>query len=49
MIEFYKCLYGLLAPIMKEVSTKRILKYTFEIVDKVFCQILKPKNMTLMR
>ena len=29
MIEFYKYLYGLSAPIMKEVSTKRILKYNF--------------------
>ena len=27
MIEFYKYLYGLSAPIMKEVFTKRILKY----------------------
>ena len=26
-IEFYKYLYGLSAPIMKEVFTKRILKY----------------------
>ena len=29
MIEFYKCLYNLSAPIVKEVSTKRILKYNF--------------------
>ena len=29
MIEFYKNLYGLLAPIMKEVFTKRFLKYNF--------------------
>ena len=29
MIEFCKYLYGLSAPIMKEVSTKRILKYNF--------------------
>ena len=27
MIEFYKYLYGLSAPIMKEVFTKRLLKY----------------------
>ena len=27
MIEFYKHLYGLSAPIMKEVFTKRVLKY----------------------
>ena len=27
MIEFYKYIYGLLAPIMKEVFTKRLLKY----------------------
>ena len=29
MIEFYKYLYGLLAPIMKEVFTKRFLKWNF--------------------
>ena len=29
MIEFYKCLYNLSAPIVKEVSTKRILKCNF--------------------
>ena len=28
MIEFYKYLYGYSAPIMKEVFTKRILKYS---------------------
>ena len=27
MIEFYKCLYVLSAPIMKEALTKRLLKY----------------------
>ena len=27
MIEFYKYLYGLSAPIMKEVFTRRLLKY----------------------
>ena len=48
MIEFYKYLYGLSAPIMKEVFTKRILKHN-EIVDKLFCQILKPKNMARIR
>ena len=31
MIEFYKCLYGLSAPIMKDVFTKRILKYSLRI------------------
>ena len=30
MIEFYKYLYGLSAPIMKEVFTKRLLKYNFQ-------------------
>ena len=30
MIEFYKYLYGLLAPIMKEFFTKRILKYNLQ-------------------
>ena len=29
MIDFYKYLYGLSAPIMKEVFTKRIRKYNF--------------------
>ena len=38
MIEFNKYLYGLSAPIMKEVFTKRLL-----------CQILKPKNTALIR
>ena len=34
MIEFYKYLYGLSAPIMKEVFTKRLLlSITFEIVE----------------
>ena len=28
MIEFYKYLYGLSAPLMKEVFTKRLLRYT---------------------
>ena len=28
MIEFHKYLYGLSAPIMKEVFTKRLLKYS---------------------
>ena len=30
MIEFYKYLYDLSAPIMKEVFTKRLLKYNFQ-------------------
>ena len=49
MIEFYKYLYGRSAVIMKDIFTKRILSITFEIVDKLFCQILKPKNMVLIR
>ena len=49
MTEFYKYLYGLSTPIMKEVFTKRILSITFEIVEKTFFQILQPKNMALIR
>ena len=33
MIEFYKYLYCLPAPIMKKFFTKRILSITFEIVE----------------
>ena len=47
MIEFYKYLYGLSAPIM--FLQKECLSITFEIVEKLFCQILKPKNMALIR
>ena len=47
MIEFYKYLYGLSAPITKEVFTKRFLEYHFKVVKQLFCQILKPpKNDT---
>ena len=42
MIEFYKYLYGLSAPIIKEIFTKRFLEYNFEVVKQLFCQILKP-------
>ena len=47
MIEFYKYLYGLSAPITKGVFTKRFLEYHFKVVKQLFCQILKPpKNDT---
>ena len=49
MLEFYKYLYGLSAPIMKEVFKKEYFSITFEIVEKLFCQNLKPKNMALIR
>ena len=49
MIEFYKYLYGLSAPIMKEVLTKDSSSITFEIVEQLFYQILKPKNTALIR
>ena len=32
MIEFYKYLYGLSVPIIKELFTKRFLEYNFEVV-----------------
>ena len=40
MIEFYKNIYGLPAPIMKEVFTKRILKHNLQSFQS---QIIKPK------
>ena len=48
MTEFCKYLYGLSAPMIKKIFTKESLSITFEIVEKLFCQILKPKNMALI-
>ena len=44
MIEFYKYLYGLSAPIMKEVFTKRILKYNLRNYRQLFLPNPKTKK-----
>ena len=49
MIGFYKYLHGLSSPIMKEVFTKRLLKYNLRNCRATFLQILKPKNTALVR
>ena len=48
MIEFCKYLYGLWTP--NNEKRKRTLKsISFEVVEKLFFQILKPKNMALIQ
>ena len=42
MIEFYKYLYGLLAPIMNKVITKRLLKYNLR--NRRATHLPNPKN-----
>ena len=46
MIEFYKCLYGLSAPTMKDVFTKRILKYRLRICKVILLPNPKRKKQT---
>ena len=46
MIEFYKCLYGLSAPIMKDVLTKRILKYSLRICKVILLPNPKRNKQT---
>ena len=44
MIEFFKCLYVLLAPIMKEVFTKRVPKYNLPNFKVTLLSNTKTKN-----
>ena len=45
MIEFYKYLYGLSAAIMKEVFTKRILKYNLQYCREISLPNPKTKKI----
>ena len=44
MIEFYKCFYSLSASIMKQVSTKRLLKYNLRNYRGTLLPNAKTKN-----
>ena len=49
MIELYKYLYGLSVPIMKEVFTKRILKYNLGNCRQTLMPNLKTKKYGCIR